>query len=178
MNIYGKRIILRAIELQDRDMLLELMNDPDTEKMIGGLSFPTSRAEQSQWIEKQIGNKDVLRCVVADIKRPEEGIGTIILNNLDYRNGTAEVHIKMSKDKGRGKGYASDALETISRYAFRELRLNCVYSFVLSYNEKSIHLFEHCGYQKEGILRQRIYKNGKSEDVIVFSLLKTEYINV
>ena len=39
MNIVGERIILRAIEEQDNEILLELINDPKTERMIGGYSI-------------------------------------------------------------------------------------------------------------------------------------------
>lgn len=174
MIIYGDRIMLRAIELDDRDLLLSLINDPETERMIGGMSFPISKTEQETWIEKQKFNSSNLRCIVADIKKPEEGIGTVILTDLDYRNGTAEIHIKMDKDKGRGKGYATDALSAMSKYAFEELRLNCIYAYVLSYNAKSKKLFERCGYKKEGVLRSRVFKNGKSRDLCVFSLLNVD----
>jgi len=38
MNIYGERIVLRAIFEEDAQFLYNMINDPDTEKMLGGSS--------------------------------------------------------------------------------------------------------------------------------------------
>ena len=46
------------------------------------------------------------------------GIGTIILSNIDMKNGTAEVHVKLAVANNRGKGYGTDAVNTIVKYAF------------------------------------------------------------
>ena len=172
MNIIGDKIVLRAIEEKDREMFLNLINDPDTEEMIGGLSFPVSSIEQEQWIKAQVGNKTVLRCVVVEKEELAEGLGTVILSDLDYKNGVAQVHIKMVKGEGRGRGYGTDALKAISKYAFEELRLNCIYANVLSYNFVSQKLFEKCGFKKDGILRSRVYKKGKYVNMISYSILK------
>ena len=174
MNIVGEKIVLRAIEVKDRDMFLELINDSETEMMIGGKSLPVSSVEQEQWIKDQISDKSSIRFVITK-KNDDEGIGTIILSDVDYINGTAQVHIKMSKKNGRGCGYGTDALKTVISYTFTELRLNCIYSEVLSYNSVSQKLFEKCNFKRDGILRSRVFKNNKYQDVIAYSLLKMEY---
>ena len=60
MIIVGEKVILRAIEERDRDMFLEMINDPETEGMVEGSSFPVSKSEQERWIisdsTKNIGN--------------------------------------------------------------------------------------------------------------------------
>lgn len=171
MNIVGEKIVLRAIEEKDRDMFLELINDSETEKMIGGKSLPVSSFEQEQWIKNQINDNSNIRFVITK-KGDDEGIGTIILSDVDYINGTAQVHIKLTKQNGRGQGYGTDALKAIVSYAFYELRLNCIYSEVLSYNSISQKLFEKCNFKRDGVLRSRIFKNNEYLDVIAYSLLK------
>ena len=172
MIIYGEKVALRAIEEKDSAMFLELINDPETEKMIGCLSFPVSSIEQEQWIKEQSNNKTNLRCVVVEKANQDKGLGTVILSDIDYRNGVAQIHIKMLKGEGRGKGYGTDAVRAIVGYAFKELRLNCIYAVVLQYNTISQKLFERCGFKKEGLLRERVFKNGEHLDVISYSLLK------
>lgn len=174
MNIQGEKVVLRAIELYDSDLLLDLINDSDTEKMLGGNSFPVSKESQNKWIEAQENRNNVLRCIIALKNDTEKGLGTIILSDIDYKNGVAQVHIKMAKGEGRGKGYGTDALQTVVRYAFNELRLNCIYADVLSYNIPSQRLFEKCRFRKDGLLRSRIFKNGEYVDVISYSILKEE----
>ena len=173
MIIYGDKVLLRAVEEADNQLLLSLINDPDTEMMLGGSSWPVSEAEQLKWFEHQERSRDVLRCIVA-LKEDGKAIGTIILSDIDQKNATGHIHIKMSKDGGRGKGYGTDAVNTMVQYAFEELRLNCIYANILSYNEASIKLFERCGFKRDGVLRQRVYKKGKFIDLLAYSRLITD----
>lgn len=173
VNIQGDRVILRAISMKDASLLMELINDPDTEKMLGGSSFPVSLESQQKWISSQSDRKDVLRCIVSSMDT-EEGIGTVILSDIDPKNGVAQIHIKMDKQKGRGKGYGTDALNAIVKYAFDEMRLNCVYADVLEYNAISQKLFEKCGFHRDGVLRGRVFKGGSYIDVVSYSRLKED----
>lgn len=173
MIIFGDKIVLRAVEEDDNAMLLSLINDPDTEIMLSGSSWPVSEAEQLRWFEHQERSRDVLRCTVA-LKVDGKAIGTIILSEIDQKNATGHIHIKMSKDGGRGKGYGTDAVNTLVSYAFDELRLNCIYANILAYNEASIKLFERCGFKRDGVLRQRVYKKGQFVDLLAYSRLISE----
>ena len=170
MNIYGEKVILRALSPKDSTLLLELINDPETENMLGGCSFPVSFEGQIKWIEEQVSRADVLRCIIAPKENQENGVGTVILSDIDYRNGTAQVHIKLAKNN-RGKGYGKDALKAVVSYAFHHMRIHCVYASVLESNERSQRLFTSCGFQKEGLLRARVYKLGSFKNFISYSIL-------
>ena len=170
MFIYGEKIVLRAVESDDNAMLLSLINDPDTEMMLGGSSWPVSEVEQLKWFENQEKSRDVLRCIIA-LREDSKAIGTIILSDIDQKNATGHIHIKMSKDGGRCKGYGTDAVNTMVQYAFEELRLNCIYANILSYNNASVRLFERCRFKNDGVLRQRIFKKGEYVDLLAYSRL-------
>lgn len=170
MNISGENIILRAIEESDIHLLWELVNDEDTEYMLGGWSFPVSSQKQAEWISKLGEDLNTLRCII-ETKKESIPIGTIILSDIDYKNGNAEIHLKISNNGYRGKGFGTDAIKTMVRYAFSELRLNCIYSKVSEHNEASKNLFKRCGFIQEGQLRNRLYKRGHFIDIAVFSIL-------
>jgi len=174
MNIYGEKVILRAITMEDVELLANMINDPETEKMLGGSSFPVAIEKQQKWINDQMGRTDVLRTIVATKENVEKGIGTVILTDIDYKNGVAQIHIKMDRECGRGRGYGTDALNAIVKYAFEEMRLNCVYADVLSYNVISQKLFLKAGFKQDGILRSRVYKGGEYIDFYSFSKLRNE----
>lgn len=173
MNILGKKVYLRALEQKDCDMLLKLINDPETERMIGGYSFPTSSLAQNDWLINKANGKNVFRCAIVP-NDENDAVGTIILSDIDEKNACAEIHIKLL-DTARGKGFGSDAVNAILKYAFNELRLNCIYSNVVSYNDASKELFEKCNFKQEGILRSRLFKDGNFQDVYSYSILKSEY---
>ncbi len=174
MNIYGEHIVLRAICDSDAPLLLKIINDPETERMLGGSSFPVSLSAQQSWIQKQAGNNDVLRCIVAERTHEDIGLGTVILSDIDRKNGIAQVHIKLGLEDCRGKGYGTDAINTIVEYAFNEMRLHCIYAEVLEYNAASQRLFEKCGFHRDGVLRDRVYKCGAYINVVSFSRIKED----
>ena len=173
MIIYGEKIRLRAIEPDDNELLLEMMNDPDIETMVGGYSWPGSMANQMKWYSKLENTPSVLRCIIAD-KESDTAIGTLIMTEIDMKNGTGHIHIKIGSNSERRKGYGTDAVNTIVKYAFSELRLNCIYANILSYNEASVRLFEKCGFQRDGVLRSRVFKQGKYVDLYAYSRLASD----
>lgn len=176
MYIYGEKVMLRAIEERDNEMLRSMVNDPEIEKLIVGYSWPVSEADQQKWFANLKSSRDMLRCVVETL---DEGraIGTMIMTDIDMKNGTAELHMKLIKDGGQGKGYGTDCLRAVIRYAFRDLRLNCLYANMLDYNRASQRILEKCGFSKEGVLRSRCFKDGTFHDLYAYSLLAQEYFN-
>lgn len=173
MIIYGEKIKLRAVESEDNVMLLEMMNDPDIEMMVCGYSWPVSMNGQMKWFSKLENNSDILRCIIAD-KENDKAIGTLIFNEIDMKNGTGHIHIKIADRNERGKGYGTDAINTIVKYVFSELRLNCVFANILAYNKPSVHLFEKCGFTCDGVLRSRVFKQGKYIDLLSYSKLSSD----
>lgn len=167
MNIKGEKVLLRAMEPMDNEMLLEIINDDETEYLLGGWSFPVSKERQEEWANDLKNEINTLRCI---IDYQGSGIGVVMLTDIDYKNGNAEAHIKMSNE-ARGNGYGSDALSTLVGYAFNELRLRCVYARVSQHNKASQGLFKKCGFNEEGIMRSRLFKKGEYIDVISFSII-------
>nr|WP_308742849.1 GNAT family protein [uncultured Anaerocolumna sp.] len=172
MFLSGEKVILRAIELSDKDILRNMINDGEMEYLLGGWSFPVSDMKQEEWIKSIDSEPYVLRCMIDD-KQEHSTAGTVILSDIDYINGTAEIHIKLLKSF-RGKGFGTDTIKTMVRYAFSELRLQCIYAHINDYNIGSHKLFEKSGFIKEGVLRSRIYKNGTYHNLFVYSILKEE----
>lgn len=175
MFIKGKKVLLRAVELEDADVLQQMINDEQIERMMGGYSFPVARHQQIKWIENLSNEKSVFRAMI-DVGGT--AIGTIILSDIDMRNGTAELHIKLAEACERGKGYGTDAVTALLAYSFDELRLNCIYCRVKEDNIASQKMFEKCGFTKDGCLRSRGYRNGRYYDFYEYSVLKSEYVNM
>lgn len=172
MYIRGEKVLIRAIELEDAEMLRAMMNDEDVEKMMWGFSFPVAQHQQKNWINNLPNDNRVFRGI---IEAEGQAVGEIILTDIDLRNGNAEVHIKLASQSVRGKGYGSDAVKSLLGYCFNELRLNCVYCRVKDDNIASQKMFLKCGFIKEGTLRSRVYRNGKYHDFYEYSVLKSDF---
>ncbi len=176
MIILKEDFVLRAIEEEDLDLLRDMINDPDIENMTGGSSFPVSRVKQKLWFDSIQKNENELRLII-DTK--EHGsIGLVMLTNIDYRNRTAEFHSKITTHKNlHGKGYGTKATQALVEYGFNQLNLHCIYSRIIEYNIASQRVKEKCGFIKDGILRDRIYKNGKYFSLVEWSITQDEFIN-
>lgn len=176
MNLVYEDIVLRAIEHDDKNLLMEMINDPEIEKMVVGWSFPVSTHQQINWINNVNNDKNSVKYII-DVK----GIGAVglaSLTSIDYKNGIANVNIKLKNDKNiRGKGIGYKVIRKISEYSFNELNLNCLVANILKYNTASQKLFEKCGFVLEGTLRSRVYKNGSYQDLLSYSLLRSEFKN-
>jgi len=169
-------ITLRAIEESDMELLKDLINDPEIEIMTGGYSFPVSTYQQRSWFEKIQNRNNELRLIV-DTK-DHGAIGVVMLTDIDWKNRSAQSHSKItSVNNMRGRGYGTKASYALLKYAFEQLNLNCIYSHILEYNQASKRVREKLGFTREGILRDRVYKNGKYHNVEVWSLLSSEYFS-
>ncbi len=174
MNLIGKKVILRPIEEEDLEMLRELTNDPDFEKMIVGWSFPISKREQLEWFSNIKNDLSRLRYT---IETKEDGaVGMIGLRDIDWKNGSAYgLGMRIAKKEIRTHGLATDAWMTLLRYAFYELRLNRINGSALAYNKASLRVCEKVGFKIEGTQRQAVYKNGEYIDVILVGCVKSDY---
>lgn len=172
MNLKGKKVYLRAVEKEDMEFLREMINDPEMESNVVGWSFPVSKYEQEKWFENQVQNKKDIRYIVeVDGNR----IGLITITNIDWKNRKACHGIKLYSDEVRGKGYATDAVITIMKYAFEELQLNKLYSTILEYNIPSMNLYKKCGWSVDGVLRESTFKGNQYVNEVAVSILKKDY---
>lgn len=171
MILKDEKLQIRAIEESDAQGLLEMINDKETEDWVIGWSFPVSKHDQLQWImntKNQGGN------VKLAIDSGKGFLGLISLTNLDFKNRTGALGIKLRKC-ARGNGYAKGAMKMLIKYCFEELNLNCLTAVVLFDNASSNALFTSLGFVKEGVLRSRIFKRDKYMDLISYSYTRGDY---
>lgn len=174
MVIKYEDITLRAIEESDLEMIRDMINDPDIENMVVGSGFPVSKYQQQRWFESIQDRKDQIRLVIDTQKHGS--VGVVMLTDINYINGSAEIHIKITSDKNkRRNGYAYKTYMAIIEHAFNYMNLNRIESNVIEYNIASKKLNEKCGFKQEGIKRQAAYKKGCYYNVHIWSIIKEDW---
>lgn len=174
MNIKGKIVTLRAMELEDQEMLRETVNDPEIERMIGGYSYPVSKEQQIAWFNVNVNNQNNLRLIIETEDDGAVGFANIV--NIDWKNRSAFHGIKIANKKFRSKGIGTDTVMAIMRYAFEELQLNRLDGSIVEYNESSRKLYcEKCGWVVEGIKRKSSFKMNEYHDELIVGILREEY---
>lgn len=173
MNIYGNKVILRAMEKSDCEFIKDIFNDPEIERLVVGWSFPLSSYLQEQWFINHCADQNNFRFI---IETPKDGaVGIATLTDIDWKNRRGVHGIKLANKKDRSKGIGTDAVMAIMRYAFDELGLQRLDGSWLEDNTASIGLYTKLGWKTEGVRRKYIYKNGIYKDLIIVGILASEY---
>lgn len=174
MNIKGKFVTLRAMEIEDQELLRNMVNDPEIEKMVGGYSFPISKFQQLKWFESNVNSHINIRLVIETEEDGAVGLANIV--NIDWKNRSAFHGIKIGNRKFRCKGIGTDTVLAIMKYAFEELQLNRLDTTILKYNEPSIKLYcDKCGWKIEGVRRKAVFKLNEYHDELIVGILREEY---
>lgn len=164
-------IVLRPIMNVDAAVLLELNNDKRVQECVVGNPKTVSMEEQIQWMNK-IGSEDNIKRLIVELDG--DAIGTLIFSDIDSVNQTAVINIKILPTN-QGKGIGTEALKLGCEYAFYDLNLYCLIAHILQYNVASQRAFSKAGFKREGILRGRVVKQGERQDLLSYSLLRTEF---
>ncbi|MDR2894019.1 MAG: GNAT family N-acetyltransferase [Alistipes sp.] len=80
---------------------------------------------------------------------PAPPLGFIDLFDLDPTNRSAGVGILICNESDRRKGYASEALRLLMKYAGRSLELSRLWCNIAADNSASIALFSTCGFSRK-----------------------------
>jgi RimJ/RimL family protein N-acetyltransferase len=101
-------------------------------------------------------------------------IGTTTIFQLDYVNRRGEIGFAIERGHW-GRGYASDAVTTLLRFAFEQLSLHRLEADPDPRNAASIRVLRKQGFVREGLLRERYLLNGEAQDAEYYGLLRREW---
>lgn len=173
MILKGKYVTLRPIEKEDLELMRELINDPDMERMIVGWTLPISSKDQENWFSSFRNSDTTIRYIIENAI--EGTVGFTGITDIDWKNGCAKgTGIRISK-KCQNNGMATDAYMTMLRYVFEELRLHRFEESAVEYNVASQRFIEKCGFKREGVERECVFKEGRYHNKIIFAILKSDY---
>ena len=102
-------------------------------------------------------------------------IGFVALHSIEWNNGAGLLAIGIGEAEYRGKGYGTDALRLILRFAFHELNLFRVGLDVIATNTRAIRTYEKLGFQHEGRMRGAVLRDGRRDDRIFMGILRDEW---
>ncbi len=83
--------------------------------------------------------------------------------------------ISIGDPKDWGKGYGTDAMRILLRYAFIELNLHQVTLLVFEYNPRAIRSYEKAGFRVRGRMRKVVNRDGRRWDAIAMSIIRQEW---
>ena len=170
------RLLLRPLSSDDAPSVARLAGRREIADTTLSIPHPYSEQQASDWISRhsatRSGGKEMVFAVVT--KKDMELVGTAGLRDLDCEHGQAEMGFWIAVDCW-GRGYATEAAQTLLRFGFTTLRLNRIYAHFMLRNPASGRVLKKIGMKEEGILRERVRKWGVFEDVAILSILRKEW---
>ncbi|MBD5356429.1 MAG: GNAT family N-acetyltransferase [Bacteroides sp.] len=169
-----QRVYLRALNPDDYQTSYKWRNDPEIQKMVGGHSHFVSIETERQWVQNVMNSKDKIVLAIC-LCENDKYIGNAMLQEIDWINRTAHAPVMIGDKTEWHKGYAMEARMLMLKFAFEERNLRRIFAYILESNLPSIKLQERCGFKKEGVLRESVYKNGRYHNQVIMGLLKHEF---
>lgn len=145
MRFLGDRVVLRGVEFEDIETILQWENDPELEPY----SDPHEPYTESQIVDFIVGQKinfeaqGQLRLMICVDNRV---VGAIDIFNFDEEN--ADVGVLIYNESDRRRGYATDALKTVIKNVIWTLCITTLWAIIDQRNIASTALFLGCGFVK------------------------------
>lgn len=153
--IFGDRIVLREYRDSDLDYIRQWVNDPEiTDTLSDNFLYPHSKYETESFFRTMVEGKSGNKSFIIAAKDSQEYIGQIDLFKIDWKNRFALLANVIGRKEFLDRGYGSEAIRILQKFAFEELNLNRIELEVYEYNE---------------------YKKGKYWDSIFMSILRSEF---
>jgi RimJ/RimL family protein N-acetyltransferase len=167
----GEKVTLRPARENDAEHFVRWFADMEVTRFLNRRTAISLQQEQ-EFLKKVGESKDDVWWV---IEVDGKAIGATGIHGIDWldANGTTGIMIG-EKDQWK-KGYATEAMELRTRYAFRELNLHKLMTEVASENEASRKALEHNGYRTVGVRREQTFREGKWHDRWLGEVLRDDW---
>jgi RimJ/RimL family protein N-acetyltransferase len=111
---------------------------------------PPSRAPSSGLVGRGFEADSPQHCVCIDTLEGRH-IGITNLDGIDRENRSAELGIMIGEKDCWSRGYGTDAILTLLRFAFHEINLNRVWLDVNEENGRAVACYSKCGFVEEPV---------------------------
>lgn len=168
----GTLVRLRPIAPDDLPRFVAWIADPEVRRFLS-LYRPLSLNDEERWFEGLGKGADQEIFAIETVEGRH--IGSVGLHSIHPRDRSAEAGIFIGEREYWGKGYGTEAMRLMLGFGFGQLNLHRIFLHVYAYNERAIRSYLKCGFVREGVLRQAVFKNGKYSDVLVMGILQPEF---
>lgn len=175
MSYDGERVSLRAIEPANLDRYLVWVNDPEVTRWLS-LCYPIG-SEGDRAILERLTRADGYESAAFAVEDRATGEhpGTISLFDSKPESRVAELGIFLGAKERWGEGIGYDALVTLLRFGFWEMKLRRVELSVLDGNVRAEALYERVGFIEAGRRPSHWYKRGAPIDDFVMTVERTAF---
>ena len=170
----GTLVNLRAPELTDLELDFTWINDREVTRFLNA-RYPMSLAAEEAWLRELVTKRMSHEHVTFAIETKDgRHIGNTNLFNVVPEDRRAELGIMIGEKDCWSRGFGTDAVRTLVRFAFDEMNLHRVQLHTYAYNERAIAAYRKACFVEEGRLRAFRYTAGAYHDAIVMAVVRED----
>ena len=164
---------IRSHSHSDKEAIAKYANNYDISKNLKNrFPYPYTLEDAEEWLISACTQDPEINFAIAT---EHELIGAIGLELQDDVNlYSAEIGYWLAEPFW-GKGIATEALKVLTKYAFENFDFNRIFAGVFELNPASAKVLEKAGYKLEARLRKSVFKEGKFQDQLIYSILREEF---
>jgi len=172
-SISGEKTTLRLLEKKDLKKALMWLKDPSVNMYLSHNFRDYTEEQELKWFKfVQSSNNDVVFAI--EDKNTNLYIGNCALHKIDWKKKSCELGIFIGEKEYWNKGFGSDAVKSITKFAFNKLDLKSIRLDVYKYNRRAIRVYRKCGFRLVKIERKNHFYNGKYWDTLLMELKKPD----
>jgi ribosomal-protein-alanine N-acetyltransferase len=167
----GDKVTLRPGREDDAPYFVRWFADMEVTRFLARRMAIT--LEQEMEFLKKIGESkdDVWWVIESDGK----AIGATGIHGINWLDANGTTGIVIGEKASWGKGYATEAMQLRTRYAFRELNLHKLTTQVDTENPASRKALERNGYRSVGVHREHSFREGRWKDRWLGEVLRADW---
>lgn len=171
----SERIYLSPISIDDYQIYTKWINDETLSRGLGNFKLNITELNGKDWIEKVCKNGEHHYSIIR--KEDNKLLGTYGLEQKDIVSRRFHVAGFIGEIDEHGKGYGTEALKLITKFAFEILNAETLFSGIFSFNQASVKSAQKAGYSIAGKYRNAYFYNGVYYDEICVEITKEDYIS-
>jgi RimJ/RimL family protein N-acetyltransferase len=170
----SERIYLSPMSADDYQTYTKWINDETLSSGLGNFKSNITELSEKEWIENTCRKGEYNFSIIR--KEDNMLLGTYGLEEEDKVSRRFHVGGFIGEIEERGKGYGTEALKLITKFAFEILNAETLFSGIYSFNEASVKSAKKAGYSIAGRYRNAYFYNGQFHDKICVEITKEDYL--
>jgi len=85
-----------------------------------------------------------------------------------------ELSYQLYDERFTGQGYTTEAVQLLVDYLFGAKKVHRIQLDIVPENAASRRIAEKCGFVLEGTVRGALFNGGRNQDIVIYSLLRTD----
>ena len=173
IKINGNRIFLRTLKINNANKeYCRWLNDTQVNFYLG--TKRATIAGLKKYIKEKNKSSNALLFGIF-LKKNQKHIGNIKLEPIDFKEFKTTVGIIIGNKDYWGKGLAPEAIELLTDFAFRKLKIKEVNLGVISENKRAIKAYKKAGFKISGINKKSVCYGKKIYDNLIMSMKNIKF---